>query len=120
MWGRGPGWRGPGWGPGPYRRPWGPWGRGPGLLGEVIGSTIGTVVGNAINGPEPSYNGPPIVVGSANAYDDIIKYVTSAPEGAEVHLPLDDFNILVQKNVVVYGADKLPYVLGRKITVVTK
>jgi len=109
-----------GWGRrGYYRRPWGY--RGPGFLGEVIGSTLGTAIGNAINPPEPQViiQQPPVIVGKSDdtALAELIKYISSAPEGADVNLSLDDFHFLTDKGIVTYDANKLPYAMNRKLVV---
>lgn len=121
---RGGGWRGPHWGPGPWRRPWGhPHGS---FLGSLVGSALGTAVGNALAPPPPAVvvESPPpapVIVGvpdwTEEDFTNAMKFVAAAPEGAVVNLTMPQWQAVVSKGMVVYDVNKQPLVMGRKIVV---
>lgn len=104
-----------GWGPPRNRRVVIHHGGGGGFLGGLVGGVVGGVIGSSA-GRDRGHDHPPQRVHLPSYLDDIIERVTEVPEDATVYLKIDEFRVLVDKNMITYEG-KDPYCMGRRIEV---
>lgn len=92
------------WGP---PSPWRRHRRGPAIVGGIIGGVIGSIAAAAERGETAE---------TKKAIEHVLKEVTSAPEGAEVYLKVDEFRVLKDHDLIQYK-ESVPYCMDRIIKV---
>lgn len=78
------------------------------FAGGAIGGFFGSLLNRAVKEQEEKEH--------TDSFEDLLKRITSSPEGAVSPVTLEEFRDLQDENLIVYEGT-IPFVMGRKVIV---